>query len=185
LQSNAQVAQELKITKQEIDDEGGVDLGQHGVFRVADEGLDLQVLLDEAEEDLDLPAFLVDVGDGLGRQLKMVGEKDVALAGGGVPVGDAAQGNETFQGFGASQPDGLVGEQPLAFIYFMVLQHLVAGVALLSGDEEDFLGGELRIPGIVGIDRSSTTMEPFGRLRLRAFLISGSRAGETATKAGR
>ena len=98
MQSNAQVAQELEITKQEIDDECGLDLGQHGVFRVADEGLDLQVLLDEAEEDLDLPAFLVDVGDGLGRQLKMVGEKDVALAGGGVPVGDAAQGNEAFLG---------------------------------------------------------------------------------------
>jgi hypothetical protein len=52
LQSNAQVAQELEITKQEIDDECGVDLGQDGVFRISDEGLDLQVLLDEAEEDL-------------------------------------------------------------------------------------------------------------------------------------
>jgi len=83
-------------------------LAHHRVFRVADEGLDLQVLLDEAEEDLDLPAFFVDVSDGLGRQLEMVGEKDVALAGGGVPVGDAAQGNEAFLGFGASQPDGLV-----------------------------------------------------------------------------
>ena len=59
MQSNAQVAQELEITKQEIDDERGIDLGQHGVFRVADEGLDLQVLLDETEEDLDLPAFFV------------------------------------------------------------------------------------------------------------------------------
>jgi len=82
LQSNGHVAQELEITKQEINDESSVDLGQHGVFRVADEGLDLQVLLDEAEEDLDLPAFFVDVGDSLGRQLKMVGEKDVAFAGG-------------------------------------------------------------------------------------------------------
>ena len=108
MQSNAQVAQELEITKQEIDDERGIDLGQHGVFRVADEGLDLQVLLDEAEEDLDLPAFFVDVGDGLGRQLEMVGEKNVALAGGGVPIGDATQGNEAFLGFGAGQPDGLV-----------------------------------------------------------------------------
>ena len=51
------------MTKQEINDEGGIDLGQHGVFRVADEGLDLQVLLDEAEEDLDLPTFFVDIGD--------------------------------------------------------------------------------------------------------------------------
>jgi hypothetical protein len=73
LQSNAHVANELEITKQEIDDKGGVDLGQHGVFRIANEGLDLQVLLDEAEEDLDLPAFFVDIGDGLGRQLEIIG----------------------------------------------------------------------------------------------------------------
>ena len=134
MQSNAQVAQELEITQQEINDECGVDLGQDGVFRISDEGLDLQVLLDEAEEDLDLPAFFVDIGDSLGRQPEMVGEKNVALAGGSVPVGDAAQGNKAFLGFGAGQPDGLVGEQSLAFIDFVVLQHFVAGVALLAGD---------------------------------------------------
>lgn len=39
----------------EIDDECGVDLGQHGGFGVADKALDLQVLLDETEEALDLP----------------------------------------------------------------------------------------------------------------------------------
>jgi hypothetical protein len=90
MQSNAQVAHELEITKQEIDNEGGVDLGQHGILRVTDECLDLQVLLDESEKDLDLPTFFVDIGDGLGRQLEMVGEKDIALTGGGVQVGDAA-----------------------------------------------------------------------------------------------
>ena len=31
------------------------------------------------------------------------------------------------------------------------LQHLVAGIALLAGDEEDFLGRELGIPVIVGV----------------------------------
>ena len=75
MQSNAQVAHELEITKQEIDDERGIDLGQHGVFQVADEGLDLQVLLDEAEENLDLPAFFVNIGDGLGRSLKWLVRK--------------------------------------------------------------------------------------------------------------
>lgn len=106
MQSNAQVAQELGITKQEIGDERGIDLGQHGVFRVADEGLDLQVLLDEAGEDLDLPAFFVDGGDSLGGQLEMIGEKDIAPAGGGVAVSDAAQRNGASLGFGAGQPDG-------------------------------------------------------------------------------
>ena len=67
-------------------------MGPHGVFRVADDGLDPQVLLDEAEADLDLPALLVDIGDGLGRQLEMVGEKDRAPAGGGIPVNAKAPG---------------------------------------------------------------------------------------------
>jgi len=50
-----------------------------------------QVLLDEAEENLDLPAFLVDCRDGFGRQLEMVGEKDVAPAGGGILVSDTGR----------------------------------------------------------------------------------------------
>ncbi len=100
MHSNAQVTQELEIAKQEIDDERGIDLSQHSVFRVADEGLDLQVLLDEAEEDLDLPAFFVDVGDGFGRQLEMVGEEDLTPASGGVPVGDAAQRKPRDRGKG-------------------------------------------------------------------------------------
>jgi hypothetical protein len=50
LQSNVQVAHEFEITKQAIDDQRRITLGQHGVFRIADESLDLQVLLDEAEE---------------------------------------------------------------------------------------------------------------------------------------
>src|SRR5208337_5040964 len=54
----------------------------------------------------------------------------------------------TFLGL---KPDGLVGEQALLFIDFPALQHLVAGVALLAGDEENFLGGELGIAVIVGV----------------------------------
>ena len=101
MQSNAQVTQELEITKQEINNERDIDLGEHGVFRVADEGFDFQILLDEAEKNLDLPAFFVDVGNGLGRQFEMVGEEDIAPAGGGVQVGDAAQENGAILGLGA------------------------------------------------------------------------------------
>ena len=181
MQSNAQVAQELEITKHEIDDERGIDLGQHRVFRVADEGLDLQVLLAEPEEDLDLPAFFVDIGDGLGRQLEMVGAKDLAPAGGGVPVGAAASGNGAFLGFGPRESDGLVGEQALVVIDFPALQHFIAGVALLSGDEEDFLGGELRIPGIVGITQVLHDYRAFGQAEaagLLDFRLPGRRNGD-------
>ena len=91
-------------------------MAQHGVFGVADEGFDLQVLLDPTEKNLDLPAFLVDIGDRLGRQFEMVGEKDIASAGGGVKVSDAAQGNGAFLGLGAGQPDSLVRDQALVLL---------------------------------------------------------------------
>jgi hypothetical protein len=39
-------------------------LSHDGVGRIADKGLDFQVLLDPTEKDLYLPAFFVDVGDG-------------------------------------------------------------------------------------------------------------------------
>jgi len=81
----------------------------------------------------------------------MIGEKDVALPGGGVSVSDASQGKGAFLGFGAREPDSLVREQALSFIDLVVLQHLIPGVLLLTGDEEDFLGRELAIPGVIGV----------------------------------
>ena len=167
MQSNVQVAHDIEIRKEEIDDQRRIDLGQHGVLRVADEGLDLQVLLDEAEEDFDLPAFLVDIGDGLGRQLEMVGEKDITPGSGGVPVSNAPQGQRTFLGL---KPDSLVGEQALLFIDFPALQHLVSGVAFLAGDEEDFLGGELGIAIIFGIAHILHHDGAFGQMETTGFL---------------
>ena len=135
---------------------------EHGVLGVADEGLNLQILLDLAEEGLDLPALLVDVGDGLGCQPEVVGEKDINFPGGGVPVDDAPQGLGALPSFGAGKQDGLIGYQPQGGIDGPPLQDPVAGVTLLAGDEEDFLGGELRIPGIVGITQVLHDDRAFG-----------------------
>ncbi len=52
---------------------GRKDLAQHGVFRVADEGLDPEVLFDPTEENLDLPALFIDIGDGPGREFEVIG----------------------------------------------------------------------------------------------------------------
>jgi len=151
LQSNIQVTEELGVTKQKIDDEGRVDLTHDGVLGVADEGLDLQILLDEAEEDLDLPALLVDVGDGLGRQPEVVGEEHVNFFAFRVLVNDAAQGLGALPAFSAGKLDSLIGHQSQGAFDGAPPQPPVAGIALLPGDKEDFLGGELAIPGIVGI----------------------------------
>ena len=44
-------------------DEGDEDLDFDGILGAAEEGFDLQVLLDPLEEELDLPALLVERGD--------------------------------------------------------------------------------------------------------------------------
>jgi hypothetical protein len=68
--SPAHLALELEPDQEQVSAHGGPDLDEHSILGSAVKGLDLQVLLDEAEKDLDLPAFFVDVGDGLGRPPK-------------------------------------------------------------------------------------------------------------------
>ena len=68
LKAVTDLADKLDIGEQQIDANGNPDLGHDSVFRGAEEGLDLQVLLDPFEEQFDLPAGLVDLRDGDGRE---------------------------------------------------------------------------------------------------------------------
>ena len=66
-------------------------LGLHRVFGGAVERLDAQVLLDPLEEQLDLPAASIKIGDGLGRELEVVGQEHQSLVSFGIQVADAPQ----------------------------------------------------------------------------------------------
>ncbi len=66
---------------EDIDGDGDPDLGLDGVFGIAEEALDAQVLLDPFEEQLDLPAAFVEPCDGERRQGEVVGQEDEGLAG--------------------------------------------------------------------------------------------------------
>ena len=57
----------VRHAQQQIGDQGDGDLGSHGILASAEEAADLQGLLDPAEEQLDLPAHLVELGDLLRR----------------------------------------------------------------------------------------------------------------------
>ena len=59
--------------------DGYPDLGLHGIFAQAVEGLDAKVLLDPLEEELDLPTGFVDLRDRDGVDLEVVGDKDQTL----------------------------------------------------------------------------------------------------------
>jgi len=81
-------------------------LRQDCIFRVADEVLDFEVLLDEPEKYFDLPALLVDVGDGPGGQGHEVGQELEMLSTFFVQVADASE-NEGF--LAVADLDDLVG----------------------------------------------------------------------------
>lgn len=59
---------------------GNPDLRLYRVLAGAEEDLDMQVLLDSFEEQLDLPALAVQVGNEFGLEGKVVGQKYDAFA---------------------------------------------------------------------------------------------------------
>ena len=66
---------ELEILQEQDRGQCCPNLRLQGVRCRPHEGLDLQVLLDGLEEDLDLPAVLVDGGDGRGGEHEIVGQE--------------------------------------------------------------------------------------------------------------
>ncbi len=75
------MAGELEVGQRQIDADGDPDLGHDGIAGGAQEALDLQVLLDPLEEQFDLPTGFVDLGDGAGGELEIVGQEIVLDAG--------------------------------------------------------------------------------------------------------
>ena len=81
------------------------------------EALDAQMLLDPLEEQLDLPAGLVESGNGLWRMGELVGEEDEGLASLAVVEADAPEmGGIEMAGDVAIEDDGLVGDDALGSI---------------------------------------------------------------------
>ena len=54
-------------------------LVHHRVLTGAKEGLDFNVLFDPFEDQLNLPALLVDIGNGLDRPVELVGYEHIVL----------------------------------------------------------------------------------------------------------
>lgn len=148
LKAEAYAGFEFEPGQDEIGDHGHVDLAQDGVFRVADKGFEPQVLLDEPKEGLDLPALLVDVGDGLCREVEMVGQELVELSGFRVAVADAAK-PELLAPEGDA--DHMVRSHARAFPDRASLEHLVHGVGLEPSDKEQARCSQRPEPGVVDV----------------------------------
>jgi hypothetical protein len=71
------------------------DLCQHRIFGDAYKGLDLEIFLDAFEEQIDLPAGFVDIGDLPRRQAEVVRQKHILLTIIRIPVANTPQRNRT------------------------------------------------------------------------------------------
>lgn len=110
---------------QDVDRHSNPDLSCDGVFGGAVEGFDTQMLLDPAEEQLHLPAALIELGDGERGQEKIVGQKhqpflarSIVVTNSAKPLGIAAFGNwiverDDLIGSKAGPPVDRLREEPL------------------------------------------------------------------------
>src|SRR5271155_5392356 len=100
------------------------------------------MLFDPLEEQLYLPAALVDAGDSQGRKKEVVGQKLQPQLALGIEVGDAPQGVRIYLGRGDGfQNHGLVGADSGAF---------VDGVRIASLEQDIFFGAHHKECGAEG-----------------------------------
>ena len=95
------ICQKFHISEYQHRDQGNPYLRHDCIAAGSEKSFNLQVLLDPLEKQLDLPASLVDIGNGFGSQLEIVGQKKILLTCVGILVTDSAQGNRTGSGLGS------------------------------------------------------------------------------------
>lgn len=83
----------LEDGHEQVNAEGRTDLDTDGVLRGAVESLDAQMLLEPFEEQFDLPAAAVELGDGQGRFAEVIDQEHQQLAGLRIAEADAAHRN--------------------------------------------------------------------------------------------
>ena len=119
------------------------------------------MLLDPFEEQFDLPAAAIELGDGQRRHGEVVGQEDQRLAGFGIAIADAAQRvGIIVLGVQAGQHHGLVEAQAGGFVHGPGVTAGAAEVLLGAGDEESAAlveampAGEVEIAAIHDVERA-------------------------------
>ena len=121
----------------EVDGDSDPDLGLHGVLGCAVESLDPEILLDPFEKQFDVPATLVNAGDGYCGQPEMVGNKDQALACFWIDETDSSEFSWVIPfTFGCLQADSLVATQAAGFVDWTGFADVEGHIALGPRYEE-------------------------------------------------
>ena len=146
---------------EQIDGDGGPDLGAHRIWRGAVKGFDAQMLLDPFEEEFDLPAAAIEFGDGQRRHGEVVGQEDQCLACFGIAIADAAHGDGIIVlGVQPGEHHGLVETQAGGFVHRAGVTAGAAEVLFGAGDEESATlmnpmpAGEVEVAAIHDVKRA-------------------------------
>ena len=102
---------EILVTKegQEVNEDGQPDGGLDGILGVAEQAGEVELALQPAEEEFDLPAPEVDLDDLGGGEIPAIGEDFVAAGGGGAVAGAEARGDVGRDQAPARQDDAGLG----------------------------------------------------------------------------
>src|SRR6516164_5021851 len=152
---------ELEVLEQQHRDQGGPDLHLQGIGAGPHKGLDLQVLLQGLEEQLDLPAVLVDGGDGRSPEGQVVGqEHEGGILLRGVDLDPPQPMRTRGLGLGPRQADHLIAADLAALRHPAALDHLVDGGVLQPGHEEDPVSRQPAEPGVVYVAAVEDQVRP-------------------------
>lgn len=122
---------------EQVGTDGDPDLSFDCVLRSTVEGFDPQMLFDPFEEQLDLPAAAVEIGDGLGWKGEVVGDEDQAFGSLGVPVANTAKmSGMSLDRVEPGQRDGLIALHAGALVDRMRQESAKAEVLASACDEE-------------------------------------------------
>jgi len=137
VEAQVQIQPLLDDGYQDVDRDGDPHLRLHSVLRGSEERLDPKMLLDPSEEELDLPAMLVQQGDAFRGKGKIVGEEDQVLSRFRVDIPDATQFvGVMLRRVDPREDDGLIGPHPGRFVDGSGIQPAVAQILLGPDDEE-------------------------------------------------
>ncbi len=128
----------MQILDNEHGDQCCPNLDIQSVLRGAHEGLHLEVLLERLEEDLDLPAVLVDGGNSGGRQREVVGQENELFVMSFIPYNHSAEDMRALLPCpDAGKSNMLICEEVAIDRDFLFSHDLVDGIVLHPCDEVD------------------------------------------------
>lgn len=132
--------------------QGCPNLDAQGVLALTNKGFDLEGLLERFEEQLDLPAVLVDVRDGAGLEVMVIGQQGELSLVLLVPDHDTTQERGASLGcFGSGETDRLIRQDGKVLWHRLCRHNLVLGIVFEPGDEEDTLVGPSVEQGVVDV----------------------------------